>query len=557
MSSPSSIEEPQFISIRKLLAEVREGLLSVPRFLRPFLWSDEQRLDLVRSIKEKMPIGSLIVWRTSHRRLPCIDHLGPYKVPTHPNDYFLPQSYLLDGHQRLATLYGLFNLPQSEAVDPTDRDEDARKNNWNIQYNLREEDFVFVRGKMALTEPLVPLPHLIDSRGARQTQRALDQHAKARGWSDDDVESWSAHLDELCFRFAEYRVLMIPVVTDDIALAMRTFHRINRSGTAVDEAQVVSSMTWSDHFDLREQMNELRLGLPASWRGINEHIILNTLKGLVRLDITKPGGDRLVRAVNTGLLHEAQTALTRAITFFTEERLVPHESLLPYGLQLVLLALALRDAVPTDPDERARVAAWFQLTTLWESYSGAKSSTIGEATRHVSAFVQGESRGHGVTPLGGISGLTRRYDLKSARSCGVLNALAKRPGLMDAHGQPIDAFDLLAREGKDAILRLVPSAGLDERARTLQQSVANIFIVPAEQHKEFRKRLYDGPDLREDTLRAHHLTSAGVMALRAGRPEALLKARLEELEGLERARYVDVHTLLLGAKPQVTDEPEE
>lgn len=47
------------------------------------------------------------------------------------------------------------------------------------------------------------------------------------------------------------------------------------------------------------------------------------------------------------------------------------------------------------------------------------------------------------------------------------------------------------------------------------------------------------------------------MALREGRPEALLKARLEELEGLERARYVAVHTLLLGARPEVLDEPEE
>lgn len=556
MSSPSSREEPQFISIRKLLGDVHEGHISVPRFQRPFVWSDEQRLELLRTIKDKMPIGSLLVWRTNELRLACFDRLGPYPLPATPANEGLERNYLIDGHQRLTTLYGLFTDPSvnAQVSDPKERRE------WDIQYNIRDQDFTFVRSAAEKQrEPLVALHHLINNRSAREVQRELDKLARVNGWADSDVDAWSAHLDEIVFRFTEYRVPVIPIVTDDLELATKTFSRVNSQGTAMNEAHMVAAMTWTKEFDLQERLAKILEGLPPAWRELEERYILNIIKGLVDADITKAGEAQLIKGIkqDKSLLDTAKAGLTNAIQFLQEQRLVPHASLLPYGLQLVLLAIALRDAVPTAPDERARLAAWFQLTTLWESYSGAKSSTIGKPKEHLSALLQGGPLSPNLIQRGGISGLTRRFDVRSARSCGVLNALAARSGLMDARGQPIEAVDLLAREGKEAIFKLVSNTGLDERTRALQQSVANVFIMPAEQHKEFRKRLYDGPDLRVDILRAHQLTPASVGALREGRPEELLKARLEELEGLERARYVAVHTLLLGARPEVTDEPEE
>jgi hypothetical protein len=568
MSSTNGTEELQYISIRRLLALVQDGQISIPRFQRPYVWNDEQRLELLRSIKEKMPIGSLLVWRTGKTRLACFDQLGPYLLPTKPISEGSVQSYLIDGHQRLTTLYGLFT---DSGVTPQVHDAQERRE-WDIRYNLRDQDFVFVRRRGTnQQEPLVALHHLINSKSARDMQRELDKQAKLNGWADSDVDSWSEHLDEIVFRFTEYRVPVIPIVTDDLVLATKTFSRVNSQGTPMNEAHMVAAMTWTEKFDLGDRLSEIRKGLPPAWRDLDERFTLNIIKGLVDADITKAGVAQLIKGINDdnrindnnrinddkSLLDTAQAGLTNAIQFLHKERLVPHASLLPYGLQLVLLALALREAVPTGPDERARLAAWFQLTTLWESYSGAKSSTIGKAKEHLSALIQGGPLSPNLIQRGGISGLTRRFDVRSARSCGVLNALAARSGLMDARGQPIEAFELLAREGKEAIFKLVPSTGLDERARALQQSVANVFIMPAEQHKEFRKRLYDGPDLREDILRAHHLTPASVAALRGGRPDELLKTRLEELEGLERARYVEVHTLLLGARPEVTDEPEE
>ena len=40
-------------SLRSLLEDVQRGHIRVPRFQRPFVWTDSQRLDLLRSVDRK------------------------------------------------------------------------------------------------------------------------------------------------------------------------------------------------------------------------------------------------------------------------------------------------------------------------------------------------------------------------------------------------------------------------------------------------------------------------------------------------------------------------
>ena len=76
MPSPAYLAQPNIQRLPSLLRDIQSGEIRIPRFQRPFVWEDDQRLDLFRSIYEGIPIGSILIWRTKDHALPCYDHLG-------------------------------------------------------------------------------------------------------------------------------------------------------------------------------------------------------------------------------------------------------------------------------------------------------------------------------------------------------------------------------------------------------------------------------------------------------------------------------------------------
>src|SRR6266498_2515246 len=99
--------KPEVMLIEDVLGEVASGRLRVPRFQRPFVWRPEQMADLFDSIDRGFPIGSLLVWETDEE-LASLDTVGGLPVPTRRDGNL---AYVLDGHQRLSTLFGTLRRP--------------------------------------------------------------------------------------------------------------------------------------------------------------------------------------------------------------------------------------------------------------------------------------------------------------------------------------------------------------------------------------------------------------------------------------------------------------
>ena len=52
MAVPSFLSDPYVQYLQQLLREIEQGLLQVPRFERPFVWTIEQRYELLRSVRD-------------------------------------------------------------------------------------------------------------------------------------------------------------------------------------------------------------------------------------------------------------------------------------------------------------------------------------------------------------------------------------------------------------------------------------------------------------------------------------------------------------------------
>src|SRR4051812_2956193 len=109
-------DTPVLPRLETILAEVKSGDLIIPEFQRPFVWNDERRLNLLDSIVEGMPIGSLLVWRTNRRDLRTYERVGGVRLDG-PRKGDEKLNYLIDGHQRISTLFGALYSGDREPSD--------------------------------------------------------------------------------------------------------------------------------------------------------------------------------------------------------------------------------------------------------------------------------------------------------------------------------------------------------------------------------------------------------------------------------------------------------
>lgn len=105
--------------LSSLLGDVTKGNVKIPVFQREYVWEDEQILSLLDSIYQGYPVGSLLMWSTKEK-LAHERNVGGFALPHTPEDY--PVNYVLDGQQRLTTLFGVFNSDiQTNDPDLADR----------------------------------------------------------------------------------------------------------------------------------------------------------------------------------------------------------------------------------------------------------------------------------------------------------------------------------------------------------------------------------------------------------------------------------------------------
>lgn len=95
-------------TLAKLFAENESGSLRLPSFQRQFVWSLEQQRGLATSVLLNVPSGSLLLLRGTGKNFPART-LGNQQLDKLNDD--LTYTFVLDGQQRLSTLYQVFANP--------------------------------------------------------------------------------------------------------------------------------------------------------------------------------------------------------------------------------------------------------------------------------------------------------------------------------------------------------------------------------------------------------------------------------------------------------------
>lgn len=104
-----------------LFTDIDTGRIKIPKFQRDFVWKADQTAKLIDSIIKGFPIGTFIFWKTNEE-LRHIKNIGNVTLPDPPKGE--PVSYVLDGQQRITSLYavrkGVIISKEGEEIDYSD-----------------------------------------------------------------------------------------------------------------------------------------------------------------------------------------------------------------------------------------------------------------------------------------------------------------------------------------------------------------------------------------------------------------------------------------------------
>ena len=208
--------------------------------------------DLLDSIYNQYPIGSLLIWETD-QSVATLDSLGPLVFPNIGEGSV---GYLLDGHQRLATLAAALIPRDRQASKDTDSQPEALR--WNMAWNMEVRRFQY---GMAALQPnvLFPLSSLLD------TLRFLDAVGNFRTSLEGQSEVIDRYTDEvsrLARSFQSYRVPVIRIRQTGLSEAVEIFARLNSRGQAMTADQMVSALMYrqgrkAESFDLASEIDTI------------------------------------------------------------------------------------------------------------------------------------------------------------------------------------------------------------------------------------------------------------------------------------------------------------
>lgn len=457
----SYLAEPTVVTLVRLLHEIRQGLLAFPRFQRPFVWEPKQRLELLRTVIAGLPIGSILTWRTQ-REIPTFSELGPWIVPE-PAAAGSGRQYILDGLQRLATLFVALS-PEKKASRKASSDDDPKEIYVHLvsdpptvadEGEEVEEDGQAVRVENA--KRALPLTIFNDSKLLLKGQRKLQILS--------DGDTLIERSDRVADVLKNYKVPVVPFVSDDLDDVTRAFQRVNSQGTQMSPLHMVNALAWTERFSLLEELARLKETVlaPHGWQDLDDTVVLRCFAMAVGLEAyefeVQELADRLRRDHATAVdvvartLVQISVALRRTCHIRTPE-------LVPYSLQILVLFGAVRDLGRLEARQRRILSDFIWFTSYVEAFSGSTSqSLVTRATTNLAVALRGDDdlvwdhRRTGRRPL------PQSFDFRHARARTLALRLAEqyRDQVRTQHRRKgLNAYRFLAEEKTNAVVNIVP-----------------------------------------------------------------------------------------------------
>lgn len=444
------------LSIEEAIKGILDGRIRIPAFQRGFVWDADRVALLMDSIYKGYPFGTLLLWR-SRNQLRTERSLGPYELPRKDPDY--PIDYVLDGQQRLTSVFGVFQTALEERWAegwlPVYFDFEA-------PVDAQEPQFVALRLDDVDPARHFPLKVLFSPPAYRTATKDLDEDLAVR-------------MDEMQKRFLQATLPVQSFETDSQAEVAIVFERVNRLGIALDAFQLLSAWSWSEDFDLQEQFRELATELePFGFADVGQdpNLLLRCCAAVIAGDASPNALVSLNGSVVRDRFDEIRNGVLGAVDFLRRDLHVETLENLPYST--VLVPLSVFFAVPGNQHvnlggaQRTKILRWFWRACFSRRYSSGVLRNLKADIEEMAKLRDGIESG-----LGGFAAsVDPDFFTENTFISSVVNTktfvllLAQQKPLSFISGSPIDLGRVLRDYNRNEFHHLYPRAYLRDSYET-------------------------------------------------------------------------------------------
>lgn len=440
-----------------LLTDVDKGNIKIPVFQREYVWTDDQIMSLLDSIYRGYPVGSLLLWSTKES-LKSERNVGGFKLPETPEDY--PVLYVLDGQQRLTTLYGVFH---SDA-DTADPELAARL---SVCFVPSTEEFV--HESAADPKKAINLRHILD------TTRLLPELPR---FSTDDQKA----IASLTERFKDYEFPVVTIRDRSNQEVCRIFQRINSSGTTLSTLELLAAWTWSDQFDLRKEIEGLLDRLAdKGYQDLGEVQVMRSLAAIVRDNIET---DSLVDAKPDDLIagmQKVKQAMDAAIDFLDGEFRIRNSVFVPFPIMLVPLVRFFANKLQPNASQRQQLRRWFWHCAFTQRYMAGTNTAVLEDLAAMRDLASGKDPFISLRASIPPALFKKTWRINSTAAKATICMLAQHSPRSFPSDTPIDLGSTLAAYNARQFHHIYPKSFLGKKGIPFHESnvIANICMLTA------------------------------------------------------------------------------
>jgi len=466
-------------TLANLVADVGSGRYRIPQFQREFVWNKSKVRELFDSIYQEFPIGSFFLWdaeRENNHLFRQLVDLGIPAVGKHDD-----VSFILDGQQRITSLYVTLKGLTINGVDYR-----------HIVFDLRDQVF---KDRPADNRRYVAVCDIWGVDAMMLSQQLPPEH----------IPAFSR-----CWRTLQtYPISIVEVRDKDLPAVCKIFRRINQGGQRLSRFDLISAMTYTPAFDLRDRFKKDVLAkLEQKSFGVIEPAILTQLLALVKHGQCT---ERYEYSLSTDDIKaewdNAVQSLLLAADALRRNMGVVNAAYLPYGAFLILLAYYFQKSGQRSmPQEHLEWAKhWFWRASFAQHYGSAGPTRIGRDKQLFDDLLAGKQPPFDVPLRLTVADLvkTRMTWSASAIRRAFLCLLATRNPVHLVNNGPLDLVNGgISDFGSNEKHHLFPNAYLTREGAEGAEihALPNFCFLPA----ELNKRIMDSepakyfPDLQRD-----------------------------------------------------------
>ncbi|MBT9156230.1 MAG: hypothetical protein DDT37_01215 [Firmicutes bacterium] len=214
-----------------LLHYIEFGDIGLPDIQRPFVWSNTKVRDLLDSMYRGFPVGYLLFWENSAAN-------GTKPIGRDPKQHKVPARLIVDGQQRLTSLYAVF---RGKKV----LDSDYRERQIEIAFRPRDGKFEVADAAIRRDSEWIADISSIWASGKPifQVIKVFLKALEAKGVLSDEDEERIAHNIDRLFDLQNYPFTALEIApTVDEEQVADIFVRINSEGVRLNQADFILTL---------------------------------------------------------------------------------------------------------------------------------------------------------------------------------------------------------------------------------------------------------------------------------------------------------------------------